>query len=139
MDEPTEASAARPLYWVGQGVFAVVFLTIAFSGALSVAGLYVFAAVQVVLVAWRLWVARKPPWLALVPLVSTVALAYFMGQWALAEDTKWGGDGATLLMGAAMIVWCVLAYTVTGVLAGLTPIGPANKRPSGRGSHWVRS
>ena len=110
------------LYWIGQCVFGIVFLALATSGDVSNGVLPISALIQLVLVGWRLWVARSWPWLALAPPASTLGLSYGLGLWAAREDAKWGGDGAGLLVGMASLGWCMLAYVVVGVWAGFRPV-----------------
>jgi hypothetical protein len=109
------------LYWLGQAAFALVFLAFSFSGGLSDTKLYIFAAIQLALVGWRLWIAGRWPWIALVPPMSTAALWYLLGHWAIAEDLKVGGDGAGLLAAMASLVWCLVAYVAAAVWVGFRP------------------
>lgn len=110
------------LYWVGQAIFVGVFVVVATSdGALSSAPMLIgAAAIQVVLVGWRLWLARAWPWLALVPPASTLALWYGLGFIASREM---GGDGLGLLAAMISFAWCALAYVALALWAGTRTAG----------------
>jgi hypothetical protein len=110
------------LYWLGQAAFVVVLLAVAFSSALSDTTLFVFAAIQLALVSWRLWIAGRWPWIALAPPLSTAALWYLLGRWAIGEDTKVGGDGAGLLAVMASMAWGLAIYIAAAIWAGSRPI-----------------
>ena len=113
---------ASAFYWIAQAAFVVfAYLTVTKSDPLSQKVLIGSAALQFVLVSWRLWIANASTWLALVPPVSTVACWYVLGHWAVREDAKWGGDGAGLLTATVLTAWCVLAYATLAIWAGFRP------------------
>jgi hypothetical protein len=113
---------AAALYWIAQVVFVVfAYLTATRSDALSEKILIGAAAIQFVLVCWRLWIAGASFWLVLAPPISTIACWYVLGHWAAREDAEWGGDRAGLLTTTLPAAWCVLAYVTLGIWAGFRP------------------
>jgi hypothetical protein len=113
---------ASAFYWIAQAVFVVVaYLTVTKSDPLSEKVLIGSAAIQFVLVCWRLWIAGASTWLALAPPVSTVACWYVLGHWGVREGAEWGGDAAGLLTTTVPTAWCVLAYVTLAIWAGFRP------------------
>jgi hypothetical protein len=118
------------LYWVAQSVFLAAFVLATTSGYLSTPVLAACAAAQLIIVGWRLMAARRQPWLALLPPITTMAIWYGLGHWAVYEDRKLGGDGAGLMAVMAAFAWCVLAYVGLGIWAGLQQPKASENRPS---------
>jgi hypothetical protein len=101
--------------------FAVAFFVVTSSGGLSVTALCGFAVFQLGFVGWRLWVAGRRPWFALVPPLSTAALWFLLGRLAVAEDAKVGGDGGGLIAAMTSMAWCVIIYVAAAIWAGAHP------------------
>jgi hypothetical protein len=107
---------------MAQAVFVVVaYLTVTRPDALSEKILIGSAAIQYVLVCWRLWIAGASTWLALLPPISTVACWYALGHWAVRAHAEWGADRAGLLTTTIPTAVCVLAYATLAIWAGSRP------------------
>jgi hypothetical protein len=99
-------------YAIGQALFLLAFAALFDRMTdLMILGL---AAIQLVLVAGRLWDAGQKPWLALAPPALTVAVWLIGMSWATGGD---GGDGDGLMAALAAAVACLVSYVAVGASA----------------------
>jgi hypothetical protein len=101
-------------YFIGQALFLVAFA--ALFDRMSNLMILGLAAIQFVLVAGRLWDARRTVGLAFAPPILTVACWLLGMAWAVTISGD--ADGAELMVLLLTALVCAVSYVAVGVAAG---------------------